>query len=96
MSEYLSKQRLIKARKSGTYSRLLQRYRKRWKLGKTSLATNKKTETNNGDPTELCFENQCKELNGTELKETTGDHLPTSNNNHTSLGNSCKNIILTS
>lgn len=36
MKDFLQKKRLIKARKSGSYSRLLQRYRKKWQLAKTN------------------------------------------------------------
>lgn len=42
MRDYLTKRRIVKARKSGTYSRLLQRYRKKWKLSRN----------NNPDPSE--------------------------------------------
>lgn len=36
MCDYLTKRKIIKARKSGTYSRLLQRYRKKWQLSRNS------------------------------------------------------------
>lgn len=37
MREYLNKKRLITARKSGTYSRLLQRYRRKWNSSRNEV-----------------------------------------------------------
>lgn len=75
MREYLNKKRLIKARKSGTYSRLLQRYRKKWQLAGSNAATHENTEAVvrlNGE-----LSNECDEQLPEEVPFHADENLPT-------------------
>lgn len=61
MREYLIKRQLIKTRKSGTYSRLLQRHRKKWQLANDNSVKNEQSEPLLEYDARVVIENQCKE-----------------------------------
>lgn len=90
MREYLKKLRLIKARKSGAYSRLLQRFKKRWQLAK-----NNGVATENPDiriTAEVSIEEQCEDL-PEEVPMNFVDELPSiPNNDPIASQNSSKNL----
>lgn len=88
MREYLNKKRLIKARKSGTYSRLLKRYKKKWQLADKNHVENEKSEPEFSE--DVHIDNQPEFPGPGDLPRNMDDEIPNVSN-QMAPNNSCKN-----